>query len=63
MDQRIAILDLTHGEQESLDALVSQWRSKRTRNNLRTAFYDMKNSERSLMSQQMPRSFGVALSS
>lgn len=52
--QRITILDLTHGEQGALDVLLGQWRGKRTRNNLRSAFYDMKNSERSLMSEQMP---------
>lgn len=50
----IRILDLAHHEQESLDALVTLWRAKRPRNNLRAAFYDMKNSERSLMSSQVP---------
>jgi hypothetical protein len=50
----IRILDLTHSEQQSLDELITQWRAKRSRNNLRTAFYDMKNSERSLMSAQIP---------
>ena len=54
MSDRISILDLTHDEQNALDELVTQWRSKRTRNNLRTALYDMKNSERSLMSEKMP---------
>lgn len=51
---RISILDLSAGEQNTLDELVAQWRAKRPRNNLRTAFYDMKNSERSLMSNQVP---------
>lgn len=54
MSDRITILDLTHGEQDALDVLVAQWRAKRSRNNLRTAFYDMKNSERHLMSDQVP---------
>ncbi len=52
--ERITIFDLAHDEQDALDVLVTQWRGKRTRNNLRTAFYDMKNSEHSLMSEQMP---------
>ena len=43
MTDRITILDLTHQEQGALDVLVTQWRGKRSRNNLRTAFYDMKN--------------------
>lgn len=51
---RITIFDLTHSEQESLDVLVTQWRAKRTRNNLRSAFYDMKNSSRTLMGQNVP---------
>lgn len=51
---RIAILDLTHDEQNALDELVTQWREKRPRNNMRTAMYDMTNSERSLMSGQIP---------
>lgn len=50
----IRIPDLTHAEQNTLDELVAQWRAKRPRNNLRSAFYDMKNSERSLMSAQVP---------
>lgn len=53
-NQTITILDLTHKEQAELDELVIQWRAKRPRNNLRTAFYDMTNSERSLMSGQVP---------
>jgi hypothetical protein len=52
--ERIAILDLSTGEQNALDELVAQWRARRTRNNLRTAFYDMENSERHLFSDQVP---------
>jgi hypothetical protein len=51
---RIVVADLGADEQDSLDALVAQWRAKRPRNNLRSAFYDMKNSERSLMAQAVP---------
>jgi hypothetical protein len=54
LTRRIIIRDLTEDEQESLDELVLQWRAKRPRNNLRSAFYDMTNSERSLMSGQVP---------
>lgn len=54
LDRRIAILDLTHQEQRELDALVMQWRAKRPRNNLRSAFYDMKNATRALMSSNAP---------
>lgn len=50
----IRVPSLDHTDQNSLDELVALWRSKRTRNNLRSAFYDMKNSERSLMSAQVP---------
>lgn len=50
----IGVPDLTHEEQELLNELVAQWRQKRSRNNLRTAFYDMTNSERTLMSGQIP---------
>jgi hypothetical protein len=50
----IRIPDLTHAEQSALDELVVQWRAKRPRNNLRSAFYDMKNSERTLMAQAVP---------
>lgn len=50
----ITVLDLTLEEQKSLDELVLQWRQKRTRNNLRSGFYDMKNSERALMAQAVP---------
>lgn len=50
----VRILDLTHQEQSALDELIVQWRAKRPRNNIRSAFYDMKNSERSLMSSQIP---------
>jgi hypothetical protein len=53
-ERRIVILELTDDEQFALDELVTQWRSKRPRNNLRAAFYDMKNSERSLMAQAVP---------
>lgn len=50
----IRVPGLTDSEQGSLDELVIQWRAKRPRNNLRSAFYDMKNSERHLMSQTVP---------
>lgn len=50
----IRVADLTDGEQDALNELVLQWRTKRPRNNLRSAFYDMTNSERSLMSGQVP---------
>lgn len=50
----IRVPDLDHAEQNELDALVVQWRAKRPRNNLRSAFYDMKNSSQSLMSSQIP---------
>lgn len=53
-DRRITILDLTHAEQDELDELLAQWRSKRPRNNLRAAFYDMKNATRHLMSSNAP---------
>lgn len=46
--------NLDHQEQSTLDVLVKQWRAKRPRNNLRSAFYDMKNSERSLMADAVP---------
>lgn len=54
LDRRIVIADLTDDEQASLDELVAQWREKRPRNNLRTAFYDMKNATRHLMSANAP---------
>lgn len=54
VDGLISILDLDVTEQNALDVLVAQWRAKRPRNNLRSAFYDMKNSERSLMGQNVP---------
>lgn len=54
LNRRITVPDLTEDEQDSLDELVLQWREKRPRNNLRSAFYDMTNSERSLMSAQIP---------
>jgi hypothetical protein len=50
----IRVPDLSHDEQNALDELVVQWRAKRRRNNLRSAFYDMKNSERALMSRAVP---------
>lgn len=50
----IRISGLTDSEQDALDELVLQWRQKRPRNNLRSAFYDMTNSERVLMSGQIP---------
>ena len=49
---RVPGLDTT--EQNALDTLVAQWRAKRPRNNLRTAFYDMKNAQAPLMSEQVP---------
>lgn len=54
MNERITILDLDTGEQNALDVLVTQWRAKRPRNNLRSAFYDMKNGHQTLMSDQVP---------
>jgi hypothetical protein len=53
-DRRITILDLDHDEQNALDELLMQWREKRPRNNLRAAFYDMKNATRHLMSSNAP---------
>lgn len=53
-DKRIVVPSLTDDEQADLDELVMQWRAKRPRNNLRSAFYDMKNSERHLMAQAVP---------
>lgn len=50
----IRVPDLDDDEQDALDALVTQWRAKRPRNNLRSAFYDMKNSERELMGKAVP---------
>lgn len=54
MSGRIYVPDLAPAEQDALDALVARWRAKRPRNNLRAAFYDMKNSERDLMSRNVP---------
>lgn len=54
MVDTITVPDLAHGEQSGLNELLRQWRDKRGRNNLRSAFYDMKNSTNSLMSQQVP---------
>lgn len=53
-DLTIRVPDLTHAEQAALDELVVQWREKRPRNNLRAAFYDMKNSTNALMGQSVP---------
>lgn len=50
----IQIPDLDHQEQNALDVLIKQWREKRPRNNIRSAFYDMQNSERALMSRTVP---------
>lgn len=50
----IRVPALAHDEQDALDELVVLWREKRPRNNLRSAFYDMKNSERSLMARSVP---------
>lgn len=52
--QKITVLDLTHEEQRDLDELVVQWRAKRRRNNIRSAFYDMKNSDQALKSRDIP---------
>lgn len=54
LNRRIVVADLTDAEQTALDVLILQWRDKRPRNNLRSAFYDMKNSSQSLMSAQIP---------
>ena len=48
------IHDLYHDEQNTLDELIGQWRAKRARNNLRTAFYDMKHAEAALANAQVP---------
>ena len=53
-DGRIVISGLADDDQRELDALLAQWRAKRPRNNLRTAFYDMKNATRHLMSSNAP---------
>lgn len=50
----IRVPDLNHAEQNELDALITMWRQKRPRNNLRSAMYDMKNSTHSLMGDQVP---------
>jgi Phage portal protein, SPP1 Gp6-like len=50
----VRVPGLSEFEQDSLNELVAQWRVKRPWNNLRSAFYDMHNSERSLMSQAVP---------
>jgi hypothetical protein len=51
---RILIADLTEDEQSALDVLIAQWRAKRPRNNIRSAFYDMKNSYRNFMAANVP---------
>jgi hypothetical protein len=51
---KITVSALADDEQATLNDLIHQWRVKRPRNNLRSAFYDMKNSERSLMAQAVP---------
>lgn len=53
-DGPILIPGLNADEQDALTALIKQWRQKRPRNNLRAAFYDMKNSERTLFSKMVP---------
>jgi hypothetical protein len=52
--RQITVRGLSDDEQNALNELVHQWRAKRPRNNLRSAFYDMTNSERSLMGGQIP---------
>lgn len=53
-DRRIVITELSDSEQAALDELLAQWRTKRPRNNIRSAFYDMKNATRHLMSANAP---------
>lgn len=53
-ERLIRISALEHDEQNALDELVTQWRAKRERNNLRAAFYDLKTSERSLLTKDVP---------
>ena len=53
-DSRIVVRDLSDDDQRTLDELLAQWRAKRPRNNLRSAFYDMKNATRHLMSSNAP---------
>jgi hypothetical protein len=50
----IRVPDLALDEQNTLDELIVEWRAKRPRNNMRSAIYDMKNSERSLMARSVP---------
>ena len=50
----IRVFGLDHHEQNELDQLVAQWRSKQPRNKLRTTFYDMHNSERDLLGPAIP---------
>lgn len=45
---RVAILDLTHQEQNALDVLLAQLAAKTPRNRLRAAYYDGRNAVRDL---------------
>ena len=54
IEQVIHVADLNVSEQAALDELVVQWRSKRHRNNIRSAFYDMHNATRHLMAPTVP---------
>lgn len=51
---RVLVAGLSDDDQASLDELLTQWRAKRPRNNLRSAMYDMKNGTRHLMSSNAP---------
>lgn len=53
-ERRIVIANLDSDDQGSLDELLTQWRQKRPRNNLRSGAYDMKNATRHLMSANVP---------
>lgn len=48
MSEKIAVPGLSHGEQDTLDRLVAQWRAKLKRNTLRASYYDGKNAVRDL---------------
>ena len=54
LDRRIVITALSDDDQAALDELLMQWRAKRPRNNLRSAFYDMTNATRALMTSNAP---------
>lgn len=54
MNDLIRVPGLNHQEQNALDELVTVWRKRRRRNNLRSAMYDMKNSSSTLMGSQVP---------